>query len=492
MSTQVYVGLALSATNDGVINQSTFDYVRTTQATPSGYVAIAAGGGAIGTFQADQDVSGGSTAQFSAPIDLSGVTDPAPMGVYQTERHGTFTYTIPNLTAGRLYTVRLHFAEDFWSSAGQRIFDVSINGTQVLTDFDIFATTGSMFTAIVEQFAARADANGQIAIDFSPSASSPDQNAKVDGIEVIPVMSGSRILTQQTGSIAVVQGQPFTGILGTFVDTDPGGLARDYLATINWGDGVVTNGAVEPDPSGSGFDVLGTHTYAGHGNFNLSTIIQSYDGAGAELGNQAVVAAALVSIGLPTSYTATAGASTGPIVLSTFTDASAGAKASNYTASIDWGDGSAGSANVITAPGGFFVVASHTYPASGSYVPLVSIAALDGAALTTNNTTIVANGAAAAPAPAIALGAGPGGPAPVAGSGPPSDPVTKRATAQAPHHPIRIVSRHEAKTKAAHAAKWKLHHRSAPKLKVTVSVAREKLARSDSVDLDELARDLLS
>jgi hypothetical protein len=35
--------------------------------------------------------------------------------------------------------VRLHFAEIYWNGASQRKFHVNINGTRVLTDFDVYA-----------------------------------------------------------------------------------------------------------------------------------------------------------------------------------------------------------------------------------------------------------------------------------------------------------------------------------------------------------------
>ena len=52
-----------------------------------------------------------------------------------------------------MYTVRLHFAEIYWTAAGQRRFNVAINGTQVLTNFDIFATAGAN-KALVRDFSA--------------------------------------------------------------------------------------------------------------------------------------------------------------------------------------------------------------------------------------------------------------------------------------------------------------------------------------------------
>ena len=50
------------------------------------------------------------------------------------------TYTIPNRSGAQ--TVTLYFAETYVTGAGQRLFNVSINGATVLTNFDIYASAG--------------------------------------------------------------------------------------------------------------------------------------------------------------------------------------------------------------------------------------------------------------------------------------------------------------------------------------------------------------
>jgi hypothetical protein len=136
----------------------------------------------LSPFVADTGFTGGSTINHANTIDVSGVTNPAPTAVYQTARIGNFTYTIPAtaFAAGSSHTVRLHFAETFWTSSGSRIFNVSINGTQVLSNFDIFAATGAKNKAIVEQFTVNANANGQYVIQFT----SVKDNSLVSGIEI--------------------------------------------------------------------------------------------------------------------------------------------------------------------------------------------------------------------------------------------------------------------------------------------------------------------
>jgi Malectin domain/Beta-1,3-glucanase/Putative Ig domain len=151
-------------------------------AAGSGGVDISAGGPAAAPYVADEDFTGGATSATTHAITTTGLTDPAPQSVYQHNRYGNFTYTIPGLTAGGSYTVRLHFAEEYWTTAGSRTFNVLINGTQVLTDFDIFATAGGEYIAVIEPFTATASSTGTITIQFV----TVKDNAQVNGIEIVP------------------------------------------------------------------------------------------------------------------------------------------------------------------------------------------------------------------------------------------------------------------------------------------------------------------
>ena len=53
------------------------------------------------------------------------------------------------------------------------MFNVAINGTTVLSHFDIFANTGAKFKAIQENFNATANASGQIVISFTAVTDNP-------------------------------------------------------------------------------------------------------------------------------------------------------------------------------------------------------------------------------------------------------------------------------------------------------------------------------
>ncbi len=142
----------------------------TPQPAPSGtlVLAIDAGGSASGNFVADTDFdTGNEYSDTSSSIITSGVAESIPQSVWQTCRwNASFTYTIPGLTAGHTYTVALDWAELTWTAVGQRKFNVAINGTTVLSAFDVYATAGYK-TAVQRSFSATANSSGQIVIAFT-------------------------------------------------------------------------------------------------------------------------------------------------------------------------------------------------------------------------------------------------------------------------------------------------------------------------------------
>ena len=146
--------------------------------SPFALIFVHAGGAAYAdalgnTWNADQDFTGGQT--YSTTSAIANTADPT---LYQSERYGPFSYQfkVPNGS----YNVLLKFAEIYWTQTGQRIFSVAINGTQVLTNFDIVAAAGAPFTAVDKTFPVTVT-NGLVTIQFIPgSVDLP----KVSAIEV--------------------------------------------------------------------------------------------------------------------------------------------------------------------------------------------------------------------------------------------------------------------------------------------------------------------
>ncbi|MBP7792882.1 MAG: rhamnogalacturonan lyase [Candidatus Goldbacteria bacterium] len=129
----------------------------------------------------DRNYNGGLTYNTSNEV-TNALPSAADQTLYQNERHGSsFTYTF-NVPAGT-YQVTLKFAETFWTEAGARIFNVSINGTQVLTNFDIYAAAGGANIAIDEVFNNIQPVGGVITLQFGPASI---DGAKVCAIQIIP------------------------------------------------------------------------------------------------------------------------------------------------------------------------------------------------------------------------------------------------------------------------------------------------------------------
>jgi hypothetical protein len=61
------------------------------------------------------------------------------------------------------------------------MFNVLINGKQVLTNYDIFASAGGEFIATVESFAVTADSTGTITLQFVRGTA---DNPQANGIEI--------------------------------------------------------------------------------------------------------------------------------------------------------------------------------------------------------------------------------------------------------------------------------------------------------------------
>jgi hypothetical protein len=189
---------------DGQVASMPGGFTITANTTGFAPIFVNAGGGAytdsLGqAWAADTGFTGGSTS--STTKSIANTADPI---LYQSERYGNFTYqfTVPNGP----YNVTLKFAETYWTAAGKRLFNVSINGTQVLQNFDIMAASGAALTAIDKTFQA-VTTTGMINIQFtSGSADLP----KVSAIEISAATGVFVQVNPTSASLYASQFQQFT------------------------------------------------------------------------------------------------------------------------------------------------------------------------------------------------------------------------------------------------------------------------------------------
>jgi hypothetical protein len=129
--------------------------------------------------------AGNNTYSTSNTIDMSDPSLPVgtPSALFQSERSDLSA--LPNMawdfpvTAGQ-YEVRLYFAEIWFTAPGKRVFDVSVEGSLVLNDYDVVADVGAN-TGVMKSFIVTADSN--LDIDFGAVVSNP----AITGIEIIAV-----------------------------------------------------------------------------------------------------------------------------------------------------------------------------------------------------------------------------------------------------------------------------------------------------------------
>ena len=252
------------------------------------------GGGAIAAtdngpdWQADFGSSAynngtGSTAGWNSDVKRNDSTLPAsaPTALFYSERYGPTNWDFP-VASGTSIQVRLYFANRYsgTGAAGQRVFDVDIDGTRVLDDYDIVTDTGDD-TGTMQKFDVTSD--GDVNIDLSAVT----ENPLINGIEIVKTGdSAGGTTSATTGDLAyrAYSGSnigALTTVSGTGIDwskTRGAFMAGNtiYYGTTDGtffkagfnGSSVGTPVAVDPynDPAWSTVDTGSGQTYRGSAN----------------------------------------------------------------------------------------------------------------------------------------------------------------------------------------------------------------------------------
>lgn len=145
--------------------------------------AVNAGGDAYTTaggltYRADTGFTGGNS--FTVGTSIAG-TDSDPL--YQSDRFGNFTYSVPVVDGE--YEVTLLLAEIFWNESGKRVFDVTIEGEEVISDLDIYAVAGADTAYDVDRTVNVTD--GTLDIEFGTDVNQAKLNALRVAVAADPV-----------------------------------------------------------------------------------------------------------------------------------------------------------------------------------------------------------------------------------------------------------------------------------------------------------------
>ena len=174
----------ITATNSGGTSGASAEVSATPDAPIPGSPIIQLDAGSatgVAPFTADTQFGSASSSTNGNAIDLSEVVAPAPLAVYRSAHSApSYSYNFTKLVPGGSYTLRLHFAETFFTSAGQRVSNISVNNTSLVKNLDIFAAAGKKNAAFVLQAPITADPNGNVVVTFTNVVNQPE----VTGLEL--------------------------------------------------------------------------------------------------------------------------------------------------------------------------------------------------------------------------------------------------------------------------------------------------------------------
>ncbi len=138
-----------------------------------------------------------STAGYSQVANVaSTVPSSTPSAIFNTERWSptdnppmTWDFPVPS---GTQVEVRLYFANRYsgTSQPGQRVFDVYLNGTEVLAHYDIVASVGDQ-TGTMQTFDITVPSTGTYASDVDLAFDHEVENPLINGIEIVKTGSSA-------------------------------------------------------------------------------------------------------------------------------------------------------------------------------------------------------------------------------------------------------------------------------------------------------------
>jgi ELWxxDGT repeat protein len=346
----------------------------------------------------------GHSVQGSAGLD---VISPAALASYGITGPGSYPITLTvtdgtaSSTSAWAYLILQYSHLNVTGSAGAATEGEAFHGTLAIFTDPVGAQPASTYTAQVDWGDGSTSAGtvvatpqgfvvagahtyaeeGTYTVTVNVTKGGGQPNTAMATIKVADAPTWAGRVYQRT-----TEGQTFTGTVATITDGSPLGKVSDFTATIQWGDGTTTNGTVTQTGPGK-FAVHGGHTYAAAGTYTVTVTARDAGGATSTAKSTLLVDDAPLTAVLPKTL-ATVSPPASQTVVAGFTDANPLATAGQFTATIDWGDGTTSTGTVSRAPGQpfFIVTGKHAYAKSGTYKVITTIHDAGGRNLTTTST----------------------------------------------------------------------------------------------------------
>jgi hypothetical protein len=224
---------------------------------------------------------------------------------------------------------------------------------------------------------------------YTDSVTVTDFNSSASGSTAFTVLDAT--LTAGSASVpSPVEGASASTVF-TFTDANISATGSDFSGTVDWGDGS-TSSITAVTETANVFYTGGSHTYTEEAASRTVVITVNDDGGQSTTTtfNVTVTDAALSATQTftptPIENTALSGAS-----LFTFADANSYATSADFTAVVNWGDGtseSSASSSNVQIGGGYTVTGTHTYTEEATGLTLTVSVTDDGGSSTSSSTTV--------------------------------------------------------------------------------------------------------
>jgi streptogramin lyase len=326
--------------------------------------------------------TGHSIGRVDLTLAAAGTTVNTTEGQPFADTVATFTDSDPSSTAGS-FTATIDWG-DGTTSAGQVLEDAS--GKFYVSGTHTYAEEGAIIPVVVTI----ADDDRHVTMASSTAL-----------VAEAPLLASAVPVSATEG--AVVRAGT---LVATFIDTGGAHPVGDYAANINWGDGTAAGSAVIV-LSGGNFQVASAapHIYKLPGTFTILVTIQDLDpqnlmaavGTTVSGGTATVSDARMTEVAVDVLPRVPKGTLLSGVTVGSFFYGNRFAPPAEFTATIDWGDGSPLTLGSIAQPNGqgtaFIVTGNHTYTVDRAQPYNITVRIRDwaGRGLTTGTTAAVAD-----------------------------------------------------------------------------------------------------